>query len=302
MIETIEQNKLKWHHIHCPTDKDIEFLKNNFEFHPLDLEDCMSKTQRPKMDIYHDYRFIILHFPHLDKENKFFKTNEVKFFWGVDYIITIGNIHWVVRDLFGNCKENEVLRNELMGSSSDLLFYKILERLLNESFKHLAVVGEEIDNINTALFKKHPESTIEKISVTRRNIILLNTIFKPQVRLFRQFESGEIRGFQEKMGEYWGNILDMYHKVWDLIEDYHDIIEGFSKTFDSLQTNRTNEIMKVLTLISSILLPLTLIASMYGMNIILPFQFHPYAFWMVGGSMILIVVSFIFYFKRKKWM
>ena len=103
------------------------------------------------------------------------------------------------------------------------------------------------------------------------------------------------------MYEYWSNILDMYKKIWDITEDYEEEIEALSKTFDSLQTNRTNEIVKVLTLISSILLPLTLIASLYGMNIKLPFQSHPYAFLILTGCMVMVVLGFLYYFKKRKW-
>ena len=104
------------------------------------------------------------------------------------------------------------------------------------------------------------------------------------------------------MEEYWGNILDYYQKMWDMIEDYEELIEGLSKTFDSMQTNRSNEIMKALTLISSILLPLTFIASLYGMNVNLPMMHETHTFWFLMASMLLISGGFIYMFKRKKWM
>jgi magnesium transporter len=104
------------------------------------------------------------------------------------------------------------------------------------------------------------------------------------------------------MEEYWGNILDYYQKMWDMIEDYEELIEGLSKTFDSMQTNRTNEIMKALTLISSILLPLTFIASLYGMNVKLPFMNETHTFWALMGCMLTISGGFIYMFKYKKWM
>jgi magnesium transporter len=302
LIETIQHQDLKWYHILTPTEENLSYLKDNFHFHPLDIEDCRSKTQRPKIDIYDDYYFVILHFPYFDKVNKFLKTKEVKIFWGKNYIITVGNSHWVVRDLFNRAKENEKLTDELLADSSDRLLYRILERILSETFMLLSKVGEEVETINRDLFSKRAEKTIERISITRKNIILLDTIFKPQLRLFHKFESGEIKGFAQDMEEYWGNILDYYQKIWDLIEDDKELIEGLSKTFDSLQTNKINEIMKVLTFISTIILPLTFITGLYGMNINLPFQNHPFAFWIVGGSMLLIFGILIFYFKRKRWM
>ncbi len=301
-IEMIQYQDLKWYHILTPTEENLSYLKDNFHFHPLDIEDCRSKTQRPKIDIYDEYYFIILHFPYYDKVNRFLKTKEVKIFWGKDYIITVGNSHWVVRDLFNRAKDNKKLTEELLADSSDRLLYRILERILSETFILLTKIGEEVDTISRELFSKRAEKTIERISVTRKNIILLDTIFKPQLRLFHKFESGEIKGFVTDMEEYWGNILDYYQKIWDLVEDDKELIEGLSKTFDSLQTNKINEIMKVLTFISTTLLPLTFITGLYGMNVNLPFQGHPYAFWIVAGLMFCILGFLIFFFKRKRWM
>jgi len=138
--------------------------------------------------------------------------------------------------------------------------------------------------------------------MTRRNIISLNTTFKPQLRFFQKIESGEIPGFASNMEEYWGHILDYYQKMWDMIEDYQEMIEGLSKTFDSLQTNKTNEIMRLLTFFSTVLLPLTLVASLYGMNIRLPFQDDPHSFWYLAFVEAVIVALLILFFKRKKWL
>jgi magnesium transporter len=303
MIQTIKIGTLKWHHILDPSDGDLQFLNDNFHFHPLDIEDCRSVNQRPKIDIYDDYYFLILHFPNYDRWNRFLKTKEVKIFWGDDYIITIGKSHWVVDNLFISAEGKEADPYEIMQvGTSDALLYKILERLMQETQSLISKLGIEVELINRDLFNKKAEKTIERISLTRRNIILLNTIFKPQLRLFHKFESGEIEGYAENMEEYWGNILDYYQKMWDMIEDYQELVEGLSKTFDSMQTNKSNEIMKVLTLVSSILLPLTFIASLYGMNVGLPFQNHAFSFWMLMVSMIFIAGAMIFYFKRRNWM
>jgi magnesium transporter len=104
------------------------------------------------------------------------------------------------------------------------------------------------------------------------------------------------------MEDYWGNIMDYYQKIWDMVEDDGELIKGYSTTFDSLQVNRTNEVIKILTLVSSVLLPLTFIASLYGMNIKLPVQDHPYSFFIVATSMLVIALMMFVYFKIKKWM
>jgi len=303
MIETIKLENLNWHHILYPSEENLDYLQETFHFHPLDIEDCRSKTQRPKIDIYQDYYFLILHFPYFDKANKFLKTKEVKIFWGRDYIITIGKSHWVVKNLFERTKEDpEIIGDEMMEISSDAVLYRILEMLMRETLLLTSRIGNEVERISTDLFSKRAERVIESISVTRKNIILLDTIFKPQLRLFHKFESGDIEGFAENMEDYWGNILDYYQKMWDMIEDYKELIEGLSTTFDSMQANRTNEIMKILTFFSTILLPLTFITGLYGMNIGLPLEHSPQAFFIVLGVMVLVVMVLLGYFRSRKWL
>ena len=248
---------------------------------------------------------MILHFPYFDKGNKFIRIKEVKIFWGKDYIITIGKSHWVVKRLFDQSKEeleNGDI-NEQMFSATDILLYHLLDRLMGESYTLILRIGAEVDLINYDIFNKKAQRIIELISITRRNIILLNTTFKPQLRLFHQFESGGIKGFVKQdefdMEDYWGNILDKYQKMFDLVEDYGELIEGLSKTFDSLQANKTNEIMRVLTYFSTIMLPLTVVTGMYGMNVKLPFQSEAWSFWGVLTLMIIITVVLLVFFNRR---
>jgi magnesium transporter len=302
MIDTIKFGTLKWHHIFQPSDDDLQHLLDDFHFHPLDIEDCKSYNQRPKIDIYDDYYFLILHFPYFDRQNKFLKTREVKIFWGDDYVISIGKSHWVVRDLFQQAKHADENDEKFQLASSDQLLYVILEKLMIETIKLVRQIGSEVDRINRELFSQKSERIIEGTSIVRKNIILLNTIFKPQLRLFHKFESGEIEGYADNMEDYWGNILDYYQKMWDMTEDYAELIDGLSMTFDSLQANKTNEIMKILTLVSTVLLPLTFITGLYGMNIGLPLESNPNAFFVVLGAMVIIVGAMIIYFKRKHWM
>lgn len=306
MIETLTVNKLKWHHITNPTEKDFVELKEKFHFHPLDIEDCKSVNQRPKIDIYDDYYFLILQYPDFDRQNKFILTKEVKFFWGRDYIITIEKTPWCVSQLFREYKERNEKEMEDQLKTSDILLYRILEKLMMESLYLLKKVGLDLELINRDLFGSKQVKIIERISVTRKNVITINTIFKPQLRVFRGFENGQIKGFgdTEYMEDYWGNILDYYQKVWDMTEDYEDLIVNLSKTFDSMQTNKTNEIMKILTLISSLILPPTFITGLFGMNVIFPFipQDSTMAFWIIVLSMLVIVLSLTYFFKHRKWM
>jgi magnesium transporter len=301
MVDTVKIGTLRWHHIVSPSEEDLQYLKDNFHFHPLDIEDCRSTNQRPKIDIYDDYYFIILHFPTFDHANRFLTIKEVKFFWGEDYVISIDQAHWVSTEMFRDTQQMINRKEEIEIATSDTLLYRILEKLMNSSLNLMRRIGLELDRINEDLFSKRSQKTILQISITRKNIILLNTIFKPQLPLFHKFESGQIEGFAGNMEDYWGNILDYNQKMWDMAEDYQELIEGLSKTFDSLQTNRINEIMKTLTFISAFLLPLTFITGLYGMNIGLPLQNDPRSFYILMVAMVLVVLGMVLYFRKKNW-
>ncbi|MEJ5302432.1 MAG: magnesium transporter CorA family protein [Bacteroidales bacterium] len=303
MIETIRIGTLRWHHILNPTEQDFSFLLEHFHFHPLDIEDCRSLVnQRPKIDVYDDYYFMILHFPGFDKTRNFVRTREEKIFWGRDFVVTMGKVHSEVSELFRKTRQLIDNHEETGFATSDALLYLILEHLMKESYILVRYIGDQVDQAGRMLFERKTLSIIEKISVTRRNIIILNTIFKPQLPVFNKFETGEIQSFAESMEEYWGNILDYHQKIWDLIEDYSELIEGYSKTFDSLQTNRTNEIMKMLTIVSAIVLPLTFVTGIYGMNIILPLQEYKHAFEIILGFMALLAGVMLYYFRKRNWM
>jgi magnesium transporter len=210
-----------------------------------------------------------------------------------------------VSQLFNEYEERDMKELEANLKTSDILLYRIFEKLMMESLYLLKKVGLDLELINRELFGTKQVKIIERISVTRKNIITINTIFKPQLRVFHSFETGQIQGFGdlEYMEDYWGNILDYYQKVWDMTEDYEDLIEGLSKTFDSMQTNKTNEIMKILTLISSIILPLTFITGIFGMNVVFPFipEGSTTAIWIIVGVMAVMGVGLTLLFRHRKW-
>ncbi|MGX8712289.1 MAG: magnesium transporter CorA family protein [bacterium] len=305
MIETIQYKSIRWLDITNPSEDDYRLLLDEYHFHPLDIEDCRGTNQRPKIDEYDDYYFLILHFPYFDKGNSFIRIREVKIFWGKDYIITVGKAHWVVKKFFDDIQEDlqegDEETQEMM-ASSDQLLYHILNRLMLETNTLVQRVGAEVDLINYDIFNRRARSIIEQISVTRRNTILLNTTFKPQLRVLHMFEGGAIKGFVDPelidMEDYWGNILDQYQKMFDSIEDYGELIEGLSQTFDSLLTNRTNDIMRVLTYFSTIMLPLTVVASLFGMNVDFPFITSTTAFWFIVGVMVLMIVALVVFFRK----
>lgn len=304
MIDSIQNEKNKWIHISNPTPSDMRYLADTYRFHPLDLEDISSAVERPRIDIYPNYYFMVIHFPYLLNDKETIRTAELDLFWGKDFIITISHSKTeLIPDFFNSVKRNRERTEEFLNNSSTWILYQILDRIFNHSSKVIKVNGKLIDDINDKLFDtKKSKQTIEKISKVRTNSILLNTIFKPQITIFKKLESGQYKGFDPNMMIYWSDVADNIRRIWDIIEDHQELIENLSATFDSLTSNRTNEVMKILTFFSVILLPLSLIAGIYGMNVDLPFQKDPNTIFYLGGVMALIVIGMIVFFKIKRWM
>jgi len=303
MIETIKLGTLRWSHLFRPTEEELTKLQEYYHFHPLDIEDCKSPVNlRPKIDIYHDYHFLILHFPSMDIQGEFVEPKEIKVFWGKDFLITMGKSHWLIKELFKQ-EQNETLSGEKLAvGSSDALLYKILEYVMEDTRKLVDLVDKSVDTCGKELFSRKPEKTIEKVSITRKNVILLNTILKPQMILFNKLQSGAIKGFADNMEDYWGNIMDSYQRAWDIIEDDRELISGYSKTFDSLQVNKTHEVMKITTLVTSIFLPLIFIAIVFGLIIKLPVTTNMQTSLIVSGIMAAIVLFVVIYFKIRRWL
>jgi magnesium transporter len=303
MIETIKLGTLRWSHLFRPTEVELQEIQDYYHFHPLDIEDCKSPVNlRPKIDSYRDYHFLILHFPSMDINGEFVEAKEIKVFWGKDFLITMGKSHWLIKELFKQ-EQNETNNGQkLEVGSSDALLYKILEYVMEDTRKLVDIVDKSVDVCGKELFSRKPEKTIEKISITRKNVILLNTILKPQMTLFNKLQGGVIKGFADNMEDYWGNIMDSYQRAWDIIEDDRELIIGYSKTFDSLQVNKTYEIMKTMTLVASIFLPLTFAALLFGLIIRLPIKEYIGPSLITSGIMLGITIFVLIYFRIRRWM
>ena len=304
-MEEIRRGELRWLDIQHPTRTEMQYLQQHYPFHPLDLDDCLSKVQRPKLDTYEEegYLFLVLHFPVFDRVQRLANPAEVDVFIGRNYLITVhdGRLKPLVQ-LVSACETEEAVRDRIMGRGSGYLLYQILDRLVDYCFPILDKIGQHIDRVEREIFERNTRVLVQELSYVRRDIISLRRIAKPNLPVLRQFEARSFPFLRVDEEVYFGDILDHANKQWDMIEDYKDIIEGLNDTLDSLTSHRINEVMKILTLISVVLLPMTLVASVYGMNITtLPFAAHPLSFLIIAGFMALAAVGMLLYFHVKGW-
>lgn len=302
-MNTITENKVSWINIEQPSQEDIDHLRRYYPFHPLDLEDCLSSIERPKVDEYDDYSFLVMHFPIYDPDQRVSRITEVDVFIGSGYLITLhhGELAPLTR-LFDECQKDERARVRHMSRGAGQLLYGILDRTVDYVMRILSHVGSRINQVEGRVFTENMREIVEEVSIIRRDVIALRRIIKPQISVMSNLERKDRPFIREGMEVYFGDIADGFSRAWDELEDHREVIESLSDTSDSITSYRINETMRALTVISLLLLPLSLLAGIYGMNVALPFDDSPYAFYGLMAVMAVVILGLALLFRRLKWM
>jgi len=301
-LESISWGDLTWVNIEHPTEKETEYLAQNYPFHPLDLDDCLSRIQRPKVDEYKDYLFLVFHFPVFHKEARVTASSQLSVFISQNYLITLhkGELKPLVK-LFKECQIDEESRQEHLGQGSAYLLYRITDRLVDYCLPILNKLHENIEDIEDRIFSNRRRSQIRGISMLRRDVIAFRRIIWPMRAVIGSLERKARRFSKTDLAVYFGDMVDHVDRIWDGLDEYKEVIEGLNDTHDSLANNRTNEIMRTLTIVATIFFPITLIASIWGMNIPLPFQRSSHSLLYVSLIMAAVIGGMLYFFHRRRW-
>ena len=300
--EAVER-PLRWINIQEPGPVDRAWLQEHFEFHPLDYEDVASRNQRPKIDEYPDYLFIVLHFPVYDKAVGRLNTAELDMFVGPDFMITLPNRPIPpVEYLFERCRASEEMREQLLSNGPGYLLYKIVDDSIDYCFPMLRKIGNKLEQIEEDIFLGRSDEVVRDISNVKQEIINFRKIIRPQRSTLRDLERTKQRYMAESLDVYFDDIVDASERIWDMLENYKEVVEALAETNESVISHRVNDILRVLTSISVIVLPLTLIASMWGMNVGVPGESSTTAFWIVLGGMLAMLLGMLGYFRRRGWL
>ena len=293
-----------WLDLVSPSPADVHALQRRFPyFHPLNLEDIRSPIERPKLDQAGDYLFLVMHFPRWDSRDELSRPSEVDFFVGRDYVITVhdGTLKPLV-NMLQRCQADENARRDLLGRGANHALHMLIDQLVDYVFPILGKVDARVHAIEDALFESDARRVIQEIALLRRDIISLRRIIRAQIPIVQQLESVQHPILHDEMEEYFGDIADHLFKLRDIAEENYEIINSFAETADTLASYRINEVMRILTVISVIMLPLTLISSIYGMNIALPFADDHNAFLITAAIMLAIAGLMLVYFRRRNWL
>jgi magnesium transporter len=305
-VAELSANGLTWIHLEPPIDPEtVNTFRERFGWHPLDVEDVLSKRQRPKIDDYVDdgYLFGILHFPAYDKSVQRLNAGELDFFLGPDYLITIANVQLLpVTRLFSRVQEDEQLREQLFSKGSGRLLYEVLDDLYDYCFPILDKIAYKLDSIEDDIEDRRSEEIVTDISKVKQEIISYRKIVKPQRPALRLLERHIDRFLPEELELYFDDLVDASERIWDLLDNYKEVVEALESTNESVISHRQNDVLRLLTVITVIILPVTLITGIFGMNVEFPGFGTATAFWIIVAAMVATAAGLIAFFKYKRWL
>jgi magnesium transporter len=302
--EIVDAPALRWINIESPRLADRLWLGENFAFHELDIEDVASHNQRPKLDTYDDYLFLVMQFPAYDQETGRLEAAEVDTFVGPDFLITLPNEPIPpLRSLFERARDRDEVRDELMTHGSGRLLYEILDRCVDASFPMLGKLGQKLRRIENGIFEGRSREIVRDISNAKQEIINFRAVIRPQRLVFRDLERVKLRYLPEEMDIYFDDLTDASERIWDVLENFKEIVEGLEDTNESVLSHRLNDVLRILTAVTVILLPLTLVTGFFGMNVGFPGDPRaPAYFWGVVIAMAVMLVALVLFFRRRGWL
>ena len=281
--------------------KDIEALGNHYELHPLVLEDIVNIAQRPKVDDHESYLFIVLKMLYYDDRQNL-TSEQVSLVLGNNYVISFqeseGDVFEPIRDRIRHAK------GRIRTMSSDYLLYTLIDAIVDHYFSVIETLGNKIEDLENQVFSASTQQDLSiKIQDLKREVLRVRRAVFPLREVINRIEKNETSLIKNKTLTYFKDISDHLTQVADNIEISREIIGGLMGMYLTNISNKMNEVMKVLTIMASIFIPLTFIAGIYGMNFnYIPELQFKYGYFGVWGVMILIFLGLVYYFRKKKWL
>jgi magnesium transporter len=305
-LEVMSFGDITWVYIQRPTPKEIQYLADNYHFHSLDLEDCVTRLQRPKIDEYPGYLFFVFQFPRFNEKKELTTLSQLSVFIGDKFLVTVqdGNLESLHR-LYSECQTNGELGQACLGQGTGYLLYRILDKLVDYTLPIVDKMLAKMEEIEDNVFDEDKE-TARDLANLRRNVITQRRVIW-QLRAVMGDVGNKVQRYSRvEMKAYFGDLVDHLDRVWDILEESKEITEVFKDTDFILSNDHLNRIMRILTILTAVTLPFAIISSIYGMNVPLPgggvTEGHPMAYVVIFIVMALITGSMLFVFHRKRWL
>ena len=289
-----------WLDIVDPGDDDIRLLREDFHFHPLAIEDATHRHQRPKVDSYEHYYFVVFYCMSIDGDDGRISASPVYLFIGQHYLVTVhqGKIGQVQETLRRWRDPESPLKNEV-----GALIYALLDAIVDDYFPVMDQVAERVEDLEEQIFSNFDEMALQSIFRLKKDLLNVRRVVTPERDVLNVMLRREIPVFSQDDVTYLQDVYDHIVRITDTLDTYRDLLSSSLDSFLSVQSNRLNQVVKVLTVTSIVLMSVTLVAGIYGMN----FDNMPELHWRYGyfwalGLMAAISVGLVVLFRRIKWL
>jgi magnesium transporter len=302
-MQEVKSDKFSWIDIREPDADDALKIQKKFSLHPLIIEEFSTPTLRPKATEYGDCLYLAVHIPLFDTENKTTYPGEIDIVICPDALITAHDTDiFQLTEFFKELRGNRKKRDIFMGQSPGKLLHYIMEMLLESCFPKLDHISKKLDNVEEEIFAGHEKEMVFEISVVKRDILNFRRTMKPQRTVFESLAQKDYSLIEQELKPYYQDLVGTNIRIWNNLESAKETVESLEATNNSLLSNKLDMTMKVLTIFSAIMLPLTVYSSIMSMSVNVPLHTDPLAFWIHTGTMLLIAAITFIIFKLKKWL
>ncbi|MBT4484174.1 MAG: magnesium/cobalt transporter CorA [Candidatus Latescibacteria bacterium] len=288
-----------WVDLESPTAKESEILHNVFDFHELAIEDCTAMDiEEAKLDDYEDYFFLVFHSVFFNRENLNFDIVEMDMFFGKNFVVTYHKKPTPGIKMLKKKLEKEI---DFMGRGTDEILHAIVDLMVDNYILSFKKLDRSILQIESEIFSQPSKKTFNNLFKLKRGLINLKRIIAPEEEVISILGNSEHILIQEENKFYFQDVHDHISNIEGRLQSYIEMVTGTMDTYVSITTHRMNTVMQTLTVVATMVLIPTLIASIYGMNVKLPFQNNQYGFSIVITISFISIIAMLWYFKKKDW-
>ncbi|MCG6168714.1 magnesium/cobalt transporter CorA [Leptospira sanjuanensis] len=290
---------LVWIDLDSTEGEDLDFLARECNFHPLAIEDCINKNQRPKLEEYGSYIFIVLHRFQYDADKKILRSNEIHIFYNEKFVVTV---HQKEEPLIEQLRSRCMTQGNPLSRGTDQILYMLFDQTVDSNFPILDKMSEEIVRIEAQiLVNQDSQQTIAGILFLKRNLTRIRRVLSPQREIVNSLIRRDGNFLSPKIQIYFRDVYDHLNRLYETIDMDRDLLGNTMDAYFSVISQRTNDVVKRLTLISLIFMPLTFLTGFFGMNFTaIPYDSVPFLFFTVAGAA-LIPPGMIYWFRKKHW-
>jgi len=291
---------LLWIDLYDVGGDELQYVAKLFNFHPLAIEDCLHISPRAKVDRYDNYYFFVVHALRYNEDSDDeITTMELNIFLGLNYWVTI---HSHQLKTIGRLASICLKSTEYMNKGADYLLYSIVDGITDEYFPVMDRLSIRVDELEDEMFDQELEEIIDEFLALKRTLILIRRVILPQRRIFSYTNGQFMFPVQEENLPYFIDLADHLERLTDSTETFRDLVNGALETYSSFTSAKTNEIMRILTIISTIVLPLSFVTGVFGMNVVIPYAETRWALWAILAMMLVMTGGMLLWFKRRGWL